>query len=96
MLKILATLDENNFAVKWSKGKFVQKENDWLGFKISNTGISSLFDKTKAIKDLPIPKNLKELRSTFGSINRYINFIPNLVSIGSPLRPLLNKKSIFH
>ena len=47
VLKILATLDEYNFAVKWSKGKFFQKEIDWLGFKISNTGISFLFDKQK-------------------------------------------------
>ena len=54
-----------------------------------------MFDKTKAIKDLPIPKNLKELRSFFGSINQYIKFVPNLASLGSPLRPLLNKKSIF-
>ena len=66
-----------------------------MGFKISNTGISPLFNKTKAIKDLPIPKNLKELRSFFGSINQYPNFFPNLASLGSPLRPLLNKKLIF-
>ena len=66
-----------------------------MGFKISKSGITPLFDKSKAIKDLPIPKNLKELRSFFGSINQYIKFVPNLASLGSPLRPLLNKKSIF-
>ena len=95
VLKILSTLDEYNFAVKWSKCKFFQKEIEWLGFKISKSGITPLFDKSKAIKDLPIPKNLKELRSFFGSINQYIKFVPNLASLGSPLRPLLNKKSIF-
>ena len=95
VLKILSTLDEYNFAVKWSKCKFFQKEKEWLGFKISKSGITPFFDKSKAIKDLPIPKNLKELRSFFGSINQYIKFVPNLASLGSPLRPLLNKKSIF-
>ena len=95
VLKFLSTLDEYNFAVKWSKCKFFQKEIEWLGFKISKSGITPLFDKSKAIKDLPIPKNLKELRSFFGSINQYIKFVPNLASLGSPLRPLLNKKSIF-
>ena len=93
--KILSTLDSYIFAVKWSKCKFFQKEIEWLGFKISKTGIAPLFDKTKAIKDIPIPKNLKELRSFFGSTNQYIKFVPNLASLGSPLRPLLNKKSIF-
>ena len=72
-----------------------QKEIEWLGFKISKTGIIPLFDISKAIKDLPVPMNLKELRSFFGSINQYIKFVPNLASLGNPLRPLLNNKSIF-
>ena len=95
VLKVLSTLDKNNFAVKWSKCKFFQKEIEWLGFKISKTGIIPLFDKSKTIKDLPVPKNLKELRSFFGSLNQYIRFVQNLASLGSPLRPLLSKKSIF-
>ena len=95
VLRILSTLDEFNFAVKWSKCKFFQKEIEWLGFKISKTGTIHLFDKSKAINGLPVPKNLKELRSFFGSINPYIKFVPHLASLGSPLRPLLNKKSIF-
>ena len=47
------------------------------------------------MRDLPFPKNLKELKSIFGSTNQYIKFVPNLASLGSPLRPLLNQKSIF-
>ena len=39
---------------------------------------------------------MKELRSLVGSIDKYIKFVPNLDSLGSPLRPLLNRKSIFH
>ena len=93
--KILSTLDSYIFDVKCSKYKFFQKESEWLGFKISKSRITPLIDKTKAIKDIPIPKNLKELRSFFGSTNQYIKFLPNLASLGSPLRPFLNKKSIF-
>ena len=94
--KVLSLLDDYKFAAKRSKCKIFQKELDWLGFLISNTGICPLFDKTKAIKDLPISKKLKELRSFFGSINQYINFLPNLASLGGPLRPLSNKNSIFY
>ena len=95
VLKILSILDEYNFAVEWTKRKFFRKEIEWLGFKISKTGIVPLFDKSKAIKDLPIPKNLKDLRSFFGSINQYIKLVPNLASLGNPLRTSLKKRSIF-
>ena len=77
------------------KMQILSKKIEFLGFKISKTGIIPLFDKSKAKKDLPIPKNLKELRSFLGSINQYIKFVPNLAFLGSPLRPLINKKSIF-
>ena len=93
--KIFSFLDNYNFAVKWPKCKFFQKEIEWLGFKISKSGIDPKIDKTKAIKDIPIPKNLKELRSFSGSTNQYIKFVPNLASLGSLLKSLLNKKSIF-
>ena len=77
------------------KKQILSKRNRMVGIQNLKSGITPLFDKSKAIKDLPIPKNLKELRSFFGSTNQYIKFVPNLASLGSPLCPLLNKKSIF-
>ena len=59
---------------------------EWLGFKI---------DKAKVIKGLPVPKKLIELRSFFGPLKQNIKLIQTLASLGSPLRPLLNKKPIF-
>ena len=51
----------------------------------------------KIFKDLPIPKKiLRKLRSLFGSTNQYFYFVLNLATLGSPLRSLLKKKSIFH
>ena len=61
VFKILSTLDDYIFVFKKSKCKFFQKEIERLRFKNSNTGISPLFDKTKAIKDLFILNNLMEL-----------------------------------
>ena len=95
VLKILFTLDEYNFESYEQNANSFRKKIEWLGFKVSKTVTVPLFDKLKAIKDLPIRKNLKELRSFFGSIYQYIKFVPNLASLGSPLRPLLKMKSIF-
>ena len=79
-------------AVKWRNFK---SEIEWLGFKTSGAGVQPLIGKADAIKNLPIPTNISELRSFFGSINQYVKFVPNLSTLNSPLRPLLNKKSAY-
>ena len=93
--KILTILDENNMAVKWGKRAFFKSEIEWLGFKISGEGVRPLVGKAAAIKNLPIPKKISELRSLFGSINQYVKFVPNLSTLSSPLRSLLNNKSVY-
>ena len=93
--KILSILDKNNMAVKWGKCAFFKSDIEWLGFKISGNGVRPLVGKADAIKNLPTPKNISELRSFFGSINQYVKFVPNLSTLSSPLRPLLNKKSLY-
>ena len=93
--KTLNILDNKNMAVKWEKCEFFQEEIEWLGFKISNSGVKLLVGKSDSIKSLPNPKNISELRSFFGSINQYIKFVPNWSSLSSPLRPLLVKKSVY-
>ena len=93
--KILSILDKNNMAVKWGKCAFFKSDIEWLGFKISGDGVRPLLGKADTIKNLPTPKNISELRSFFGSINQYVKFVPSLSTLSSPLRPLLNKKSVY-
>ena len=83
--KILSILDENNMAVKWGKCAFFKSDIEWLGFKISGDGVRPLVGKAGAIKNLPAPKNISELRSFFCSINQYVKFVPNLSTLSSPL-----------
>ena len=89
--KNLSILDTNNMAVKWGKCAFFKCDIEWIGFKISGDGVRPLVGKADAIKNLPTPKNISELRSFFGSINQYVKFVPNLSTLSSNLRPLLNK-----
>ena len=85
--KILKFLDKIKMAVKGGKCSFFQSKIDWLGFKLSG--------KADAIKNLPISKNISELRSFFGFINQYVKFVPKLSTLSSSLCPLLNKKSVY-
>ena len=93
--KILSILDKNNMAVKWGKCAFFKPDFEWLGFKISGDGVRPLVGKADAIKNLPTPKNISELCSFFGSINQYVKFFPNLSTLSSPLRTLLNKILVY-
>ena len=93
--KILSILDKNNMAVKWGKCAFFKSDIEWLGCKISGDGVRTLVGKADAIRNLPTPKNISELRSFFGSINQYVKIVSNLSTLSSTLRPLLNKKSVY-
>ena len=66
-----------------------------VGFQDIKLGVKPLVGKSDSIKILPNPKNITELRLFFGSINKYMKFVPNLSTLSSPLRPRLVKKSIF-
>ena len=90
--KIQTVMDKNNMAVK--RGKFFQSEIEWLCFETSGDRVRSLVVKADVINNLPIPKNISELRSFFGSINQYVHFVPNLSTLNSPLPLISNKKSV--
>ena len=93
--KILNILNNKNMEVKWEKCAFFQKEIEWLGFKISKSGVKPLVGKSDSIKSLPNPKNISKLRSFFGSINQFMKFVPNFLTLSSPLRPLLVTKTVY-
>ena len=91
---ILKRLDEENLAIKLEKCKFAKQNITWLGYNITQSGISPNDKKTDSIKSLEPPKTLKQLRSLMGSIHQLIKFIPNLASLLDPIRPLLKKENI--
>jgi len=49
--------------------------------------------KTGVVKNLPIPKSLKELRGFLGLVSYYKNFIRRFGVISKPLTDLLKKNN---
>ena len=90
--EFLQTCKEENLHLKISKLTFETQEVDFLGYKIKNGQYSPCPIKTVAIKDWPVPTNLKELRSFIGFCNFYRMFIANFSQIAHPLH-LLTKKN---
>ena len=66
VMNCLKCLDDEKLRKNLPKCHFGKLENDWLGYHISQTGISPLESKTAAILSLEAPKKLKKLRSFWG------------------------------
>jgi hypothetical protein len=77
--------------LKLSKCHFVKKEVRYLGHVISQDGIKTDPDKTKAIHNWKVPTNEKELRSYLGLCSYYRKFVPGFSKIAAPLHLLITK-----
>ena len=66
---VLTKLNKANVRLKWEKCKVAQKEIEWLGYKLTQNGISPINTKIQAITEKLRPKNLKVLRSYLGAVN---------------------------
>ena len=68
-----------------------QESIEWLGYKLTRTGISSVNAKSQGISERLRQTNLKQLRSFLGAVNQFNKFIPNLAAISFPFRSILKR-----
>jgi len=92
----LRRLRDAGLTVNPEKVKFARTELKFLGHSVSASGLSVDVEKVKAIEQLPVPKNLKQLQSFIGLINYYSKFIPEYARIVAPLNDLRKKGAKFH
>ena len=65
-----------------------QTELLYFGHEISAEGVKPDVAKVKAVKDMPVPKTVQEVRCFLGMSNYLSRFIPNLSKVAEPLRRL--------
>lgn len=71
------------------KCKFRRSEVSYFGHIVSKDGIKPHPGKTEAIRELPAPKNISELRTILGMFNYLSKFLPHLSSVLKPMSNLL-------
>ena len=74
---IFGKLRQHNLELKLKKCSFLQLETNYLGFVISEEGIKPDEKIIEAIKSLPVPTCVREVRSFIGMCSYYRRFILN-------------------
>src|ERR1700693_105691 len=90
-LEVLRILDKYDLYVKPEKCEWEQLEVEYLGMMVSEAGIQMDKGKANAIKEWPIPKNLRQLQQFIGFTNFYRRFIKDWSKICRGMNDLTKK-----
>ena len=88
-------LRQYNLKLSPSKARLGATNADFLGHTISPAGVSPNADKVRALTDMPMPKDLKQLRSLLGGLSYYRKFLPNMAKRIRPITSLLKQGAKF-
>jgi transposase InsO family protein len=93
--ELFARLRKAGLKVNAKKSNFGAHELEYLGYKITRTGIQPIAKKVKAIQAIKAPKTRKQLRGFIGMINFYRDMWSQRAAMLAPLSALTSKKVPF-
>jgi len=89
--EVFSRLRTAKLTLKPQKCKLVRQTVEYLGHIISEQGVAADPLKIEAVRQFPIPTDLKSLRSFLGLASYYRRFIPNFSRVAGPLFTLTRK-----
>jgi hypothetical protein len=92
---IFSRLRQHGLKLKLKKCSFLQEETNYLGFVIDTNGVKPDPKKVAAIRSLPAPTCVREVRSFIGMCSYYRRFIPNFSQIADCIVALTKKNARF-
>ena len=88
---VLSRLETAGIRLKREKCEFMLPQVEYLGHRISASGLQPTLEKVRAITAAPTPADVSQLKSYLGLLNYYSKFLPNLATELAPLYELLQK-----
>jgi hypothetical protein len=89
--KVLQKLREAKLYASISKTSLHIREVEYIGYHILEKGVSMSEDKVEAVKEWPVPENIKAVQAFLGFANFYRRFIEGFTKVCKPLTDLLQK-----
>ncbi|KAL1447833.1 hypothetical protein WDU94_013915, partial [Cyamophila willieti] len=93
--QVLNKLKECNLTLSNTKCQLFRNKVEFLGYELGELGCSIPENKLKALNEIPIPKDVTQVKSFLGFVNYYSKFLPNMSTVLSPLYELLKKNTKF-
>ena len=86
---VFSRLELHNLKLKATKCEFFKSRVVYLGHVVSEDGIQADSAKLEAVRNWPVPKNVKEVRQFLGFTGYYRRFVKGFAAIARPLNDLL-------
>ena len=87
--EVLRRLRQAHLKLNPKKCALFRTEVPFLGHIVGAEGVKTDPEKTKAVREWPVPQNVKELRSFLGFCSYYRRFVKNYANLAAPLHALL-------
>ena len=86
---VLTRIEESGLKLNKQKCHLRQSEVKFFGHTVSGSGVSPDPEKIRAIKDMPPPTSVSELRTVCGMLNYLTKFVPHMATTLKPVTDLL-------
>ena len=89
VIDFLELLGSNGIILNFEKFQFSQREIDFAGFHITETGIKPLENYLKAISEFPTLKTTTDIHAWFGLVHQVLHY-NKLTEMLRPFKPFLS------
>ena len=92
---VLQSFEQGNLQQHPGKWVFAQTQVQYLGFVLSERGVTASPDKVKAVREYSTPKKVKDVRAFLGLFSFYRRLVPNFAELAKFLTILTRKNHVF-